>query len=43
MRVEIGIDGRLKRLLEQSNKLGARFTLIVGDNEMATAHIRSKT
>ena len=36
VRVEIGIDGRLKRLLEQSNKLGARFTLIVGDNEMAT-------
>jgi histidyl-tRNA synthetase len=42
VRVEVGIDGRLKRLLELSNKLGARFTLIVGDNEMATGRYTLK-
>ena len=28
-------EGKLKRAMELANKLGARFTLIVGDNEMA--------
>ena len=27
-------EGKLKRVLELANKLGARFTLIVGDNEI---------
>jgi histidyl-tRNA synthetase len=31
--VEIA-EGKLKRILELANKLGARFTLIVGENEM---------
>ena len=34
--VEVGIDRKLKRMLELANKLQARFTLIVGDNEMVT-------
>ena len=33
--VEVAGEGRLKRLMELSNKLGARYTLIVGDNEIA--------
>ena len=33
--VELGFDGKLKRSLELANKLGARFCLIVGDNEIA--------
>jgi histidyl-tRNA synthetase len=32
--VELG-DGRLKRGLELANKMGARFALILGDNEIA--------
>jgi len=28
-------EGKLKRAMELANKLGARYTLIVGDNEMA--------
>jgi histidyl-tRNA synthetase len=34
--VEVGADHKLKRMLELANKLGARYTLIVGDNEIAT-------
>jgi histidyl-tRNA synthetase len=33
--VELGTDARLKRALELADKLGARFALIVGDNEIA--------
>jgi histidyl-tRNA synthetase len=33
--VELGLDSKLKRSLELANKMGARFTLIVGDNEIA--------
>jgi len=29
------VEGKLKRAMELANKLGARFTLIIGDNEMA--------
>jgi histidyl-tRNA synthetase len=34
--VELGLDGRLKRSLELANKLGAAFTLILGEDEMAS-------
>ena len=33
--VELGLDGKLKRSLELANKMGARFVLMVGENEMA--------
>ncbi len=33
--VEIAFEGKLKRAMETANKLNARFTLIVGDNEIA--------
>ena len=33
--VEFGFDAKLKRALELANKLGARYCLIVGDNEIA--------
>src|SRR5262249_5827484 len=32
--VELGLDAKLKRALELANKMGARFAVIVGDNEM---------
>ncbi len=34
--VEVGTDRKLKRMLELANKLEARYTLIVGDNEILT-------
>ncbi len=34
--VEVGTERKLKRMLELANKLEARFTLIVGDNEIVT-------
>ncbi len=34
--VEVGTERKLKRMLELANKLEARYTLIVGDNEIAT-------
>lgn len=34
--VEVGFDSKLKRMLELANKLGARYALIVGDNEIVT-------
>jgi histidyl-tRNA synthetase len=34
--VEVATEGKLKRMLELANKLGARHTLIVGDNEIAS-------
>lgn len=33
--VELGPNAKLRRTMEVANKLGARFTLIVGDNEMS--------
>jgi histidyl-tRNA synthetase len=33
--VERSVDRKLKRALEVANKMGARFTLIIGDNEIA--------
>ena len=34
--VEVGTDRKLKRMLEVANKLAAKYTLIVGDNEIVT-------
>ncbi len=34
--VEVGTDRKLKRMLEIANKQAARFTLIVGDNEIVS-------
>jgi histidyl-tRNA synthetase len=39
--VEIG-EGKLKRIMELANKLGAAYTLIVGDNEMAAGRYALK-
>jgi histidyl-tRNA synthetase len=33
--VELAVEGKLKRHMELANKLGARFVLIVGDDEVA--------
>jgi len=35
-------EGKLKRALELANKLGARFAIIIGDNEMAAARYAFK-
>jgi histidyl-tRNA synthetase len=35
-------EGKLKRTMELANKLGARYTLIVGDNEMAAGRYALK-
>jgi histidyl-tRNA synthetase len=34
--VEVGVDHKLKRMMELANKLRARYTLIVGDNEIVS-------
>ncbi len=34
--VELGTDRKLKRMMELANKQEARFTLIVGDNEIVS-------
>lgn len=34
--VDVGTDRKLKRMLELANKLEARFTLILGDNEIVS-------
>jgi histidyl-tRNA synthetase len=33
--VEVGTDGKLKRAMENANKLDAKFVLLLGDNEIA--------
>jgi len=40
--VEVGADARLKRAMELANKLGARYALIVGDNEIASGRYSLK-
>jgi len=40
--VEMGLDGKLKRSLELANKLGARFALIAGENELAAGNFQLK-
>jgi histidyl-tRNA synthetase len=41
--VELGLDGKLKRSLELANKLGAAFTLILGEDELASGVYQLKT
>ena len=36
------VEGKLKRSMELANKFGARFALIVGDNEMAAGRYAFK-
>ncbi len=40
--VEVAPDGKLKRSMELANKLGARYTLIVGENEIASGRYALK-
>ncbi len=40
--VEVALDGKLKRAMELANKLGARYTLILGDNEIASGRYALK-
>jgi histidyl-tRNA synthetase len=40
--VELATEGKLKRVLELADKLDARFTLIVGENEMAAGRYALK-
>jgi histidyl-tRNA synthetase len=40
--VELAPEGKLKRVMELADKLGARFTLIVGDNEIAAGRYALK-
>jgi len=40
--VELSVEGKLKRAMELANKLGARHTLIIGDNEIAAGHYALK-
>ena len=40
--VELAPEGKLKRMLELADKLGARFTLIVGDSEIAAGRYALK-
>lgn len=40
--VEAGLEGKLKRSLDLANKLGARFALIVGDEEIASGRYALK-
>ena len=40
--VELVTDGKLKRAMELANKLGARYALIVGDNEIAAGEYALK-
>jgi histidyl-tRNA synthetase len=40
--VEVTADGKLKRAMELANKLGARYTLIVGENEIAAGRYALK-
>jgi histidyl-tRNA synthetase len=40
--VELGPNAKLKRTMETANKLGARYTLIVGENEMSAGQYALK-
>ena len=40
--VEVGFDGKLKRSMELANKFGAKFTVIIGDNEIAAGNFQLK-
>jgi histidyl-tRNA synthetase len=41
-RVELAPEGKLKRVMELADKLGARYTLIVGENEIAAGRYALK-
>ncbi len=41
--VEVGMERKLKRMLEIANKMAARFTLIVGDDEIVQGAYQLKT
>ena len=40
--VEVAPDGKLKRAMELANKLGARYTLIIGENEIISGRYALK-
>ena len=40
--VEVAPDGKLKRAMELANKLGARYALIIGENEIASGRYALK-
>jgi histidyl-tRNA synthetase len=40
--VEVSTDNKLKRALEIANKIGARFALMVGENEMKAGEYQLK-
>jgi histidyl-tRNA synthetase len=40
--VEMQAEGKLKRAMELANKLGARYTLIIGENEIASGQYALK-
>ncbi|MBV9744970.1 MAG: histidine--tRNA ligase, partial [Acidobacteriia bacterium] len=40
--VELGPEGKLKRVMELADKLGARYALIVGNNEIAAGRYSLK-
>jgi len=40
--VEVAADGKLKRAMELANKLGARYALIIGENEIASGRYALK-
>ncbi len=40
--VEVGQDGRLKRALELANKLGARYALLIGEEELTAGRYTLK-
>lgn len=40
--VEVGSEGRLKRLMDLANRLGARFVLLVGEEEIAAGRYSLK-
>ena len=40
--VELAAEGKLKRAMELANKLNARYTLIVGDNEISSGRFALK-
>ena len=40
--VELATEGKLKRAMELANKLGARYALIIGDNEIAAGEYALK-
>jgi len=40
--VEVAPDGKLKRAMELANKLGARYALIIGEDEIASGRYALK-